>query len=129
MKVAAVLIAALWSSQAIACAPAANALKLTSEGEVALDAYLTLDDLPLSEPFDMGLLLCGDTVQIERVDVAAIMPAHQHGMNYEPVVKAVGNGAFEVSGMVFHMPGVWQVQVSIYGEQEPAFFNLEVEAR
>jgi hypothetical protein len=45
--------------------------------------------------------------------VDAFMPAHQHGMNYKPVVKALGNGRFEADGLMLHMPGVWEFRFDI----------------
>lgn len=42
-----------------------------------------------------------------RVD--AQMPAHRHGMNYRPTVVAEGGGRFRAEGMLFHMPGRWEL--------------------
>ena len=37
------------------------------------------------------------------------MPAHQHGLNYAPEVSALGDGTFRVDGLLFHMPGLWEL--------------------
>jgi len=42
-----------------------------------------------------------------RVD--AHMPDHRHGMNYRPTVAAGGGGRFRAEGLLFHMPGRWQL--------------------
>ncbi len=42
-----------------------------------------------------------------RVD--ARMPEHRHGMNYRPRVAAVAAGQFIAEGLLFHMPGRWQL--------------------
>jgi hypothetical protein len=42
-----------------------------------------------------------------RVD--ATMPEHRHGMNYRPSVVRRGDGVFVADGMLFHMPGRWQL--------------------
>jgi hypothetical protein len=42
-----------------------------------------------------------------RVD--AQMPEHRHGMNYRARVSAVGDGRFVAQGLLFHMPGRWQL--------------------
>jgi len=42
-----------------------------------------------------------------RVD--AQMPAHRHGMNYRANVSARGEGRFVADGLMFHMPGRWQL--------------------
>ena len=78
-----------------------------------------------------GTTLCWSTVpeQIEvgayfRIDVSvwtrdgpwtgdiridATMPAHGHGMNYLPVVSEVADGRFVADGLLFHMPGDWEL--------------------
>jgi hypothetical protein len=42
-----------------------------------------------------------------RVD--ARMPEHRHGMNYRPRVSAAGAGWYRAEGLLFHMPGRWQL--------------------
>jgi hypothetical protein len=41
--------------------------------------------------------------------VDAVMPEHRHGMNYRPVVVARGDGSYRADGLMFHMPGRWDV--------------------
>lgn len=41
-----------------------------------------------------------------RVD--ADMPAHRHGMNYRPTVRAVGDGRYRADGLLLHMAGRWR---------------------
>lgn len=41
------------------------------------------------------------------------MPAHGHGMNYKATVKRVGEGAFRADGLMFHMPGRWQLIIDV----------------
>jgi len=41
-----------------------------------------------------------------RVDAG--MPAHKHGMNYQPQVSNSGPGKYTATGLMFHMPGLWQ---------------------
>jgi hypothetical protein len=42
-----------------------------------------------------------------RID--ATMPAHRHGMNYRAAVTVRGDGRFLAEGLMFHMPGRWQL--------------------
>lgn len=72
-------------------------------------AFIALDPVALSKPFGLSLTFCDAPVQAARVD--AIMPAHQHGMNYQPKVAETGPGQFAAEGLVFHMPGLWQIRV------------------
>lgn len=37
------------------------------------------------------------------------MPAHGHGMNYKAEIKALGRGRFQADGLLFHMPGRWEI--------------------
>jgi hypothetical protein len=39
----------------------------------------------------------------------AAMPHHGHGMNVAPTVKRTKPGEFRVDGMLFHMPGYWEL--------------------
>lgn len=43
------------------------------------------------------------------------MPHHGHGMTVEPVVRRLDStpAVFDVSGMMFHMPGEWEVYIDI----------------
>lgn len=73
--------------------------------------YLDLPELiPLSEPFDVALRVC-DVDLIGSITVDAGMPAHKHGMNYQPEMLVEGDGVLRARGLVFHMPGVWQIVV------------------
>ncbi|MBK7080614.1 MAG: hypothetical protein IPH55_07620 [Betaproteobacteria bacterium] len=41
--------------------------------------------------------------------VDATMPEHRHGMNYRPTVVARGTGIYRADGLMFHMPGRWDL--------------------
>ena len=51
------------------------------------------------------------------VAVDAWMPAHKHGMNYKAGVKSYGGGRFYATGLMFHMPGLWQFLFDVDGER------------
>lgn len=63
------------------------------------------------------------------VAVDARMPAHNHGMNLQPRVTALADGTFRADGLLFHMPGTWElyVDVSRAAEMERATFVINVE--
>ena len=46
-----------------------------------------------------------------RVD--ARMPEHRHGMNYRPRVVKKGDGLYVAEGLLFHMPGLWQLMFDV----------------
>jgi hypothetical protein len=43
------------------------------------------------------------------LEANALMPEHGHGMNTKPRVTPLGDGRFRVDGMLFHMPGLWNL--------------------
>jgi len=45
--------------------------------------------------------------------VDAAMPHHRHGMNVVPTVRLQNDGSFVTSGMLFHMPGRWEIYFDI----------------
>lgn len=127
---AAVLLNTCLIIQAMACEPDEASHELIAQTPVSVNGYAVLGPSALSQPFDMQLFFCGEEAEkIERVEVEAIMPAHQHGMNYVPKIEALESGQFSVSGMVFHMPGEWQIQISAFGLETPGYFNIEVDAK
>jgi hypothetical protein len=49
----------------------------------------------------------------ELVRVDATMPEHKHGMNYAPTLKGTATAAIAVEGLLFHMPGNWEVAFDV----------------
>ena len=62
--------------------------------------------------FSIRFHLCGPPVR--RVKVRGWMPDHRHGMNYRPAVSLKGR-AGTAEGLLFHMPGRWQLILEIAG--------------
>jgi hypothetical protein len=54
----------------------------------------------------------------ELVAVDAQMPEHKHGMNYRPTIVSLGDGRYRVEGMVFHMPGRWEITIDVRAGEE-----------
>ncbi|MEO9460207.1 MAG: hypothetical protein ABJE63_09715 [Lentilitoribacter sp.] len=120
-------------SHAHACAPE-SAVELDAADNAKFRSFADFELEAISKPFEIDLYFCSEhDVRIERIKVDATMPAHQHGMNYTPEFKRTDNGNFSVSGMFFHMPGVWQLEVSAYqasaSVNEPTLFKLEIMAQ
>ncbi len=68
--------------------------------------------IPVGAHFSLRFRLCGPPVA--RVKVRGWMPDHRHGMNYRAAVTLAGpTGA--VRGLLFHMPGRWQLVFDIAG--------------
>lgn len=81
------------------------------------------DPLPFNAPFSVIIEVARaetpDRLSAEvDILVGAFMPDHGHGMNRLPRLTRVGDGRFRVDGMLFHMPGYWELVVSIYAGTE-----------
>ena len=61
--------------------------------------------------------------------IDATMPEHRHGMNYRPTVIDGPDGRFLAEGMLFHMPGRWQLifEVRSANRTERLTRDLQVE--
>jgi hypothetical protein len=67
---------------------------------------------PLRDPFGMDVrvvAVTGGAPFDGTLAADAAMPHHGHGMNVAPTVKRTKPGEFRVDGMLFHMPGYWEL--------------------
>ena len=71
------------------------------------------DAIPVGAHFSIRFHLCGPPV--DRVGVRGWMPDHRHGMNYRPAVTLDGSSG-TAEGLLFHMPGRWQLILDVRGE-------------
>ena len=71
--------------------------------------------ITVGEHFSIRIKICKDDqpVSVGSVAVDALMPAHGHGMNYRPSVTTSAEGEYLASGLLFHMPGLWNLQFEI----------------
>lgn len=75
--------------------------------------------IEVGEPFALVLNVCtkgGEPAELLAVD--ASMPEHRHGMNYRPRIVAKGDGRFRAEGMLFHMPGRWEISFNVRAGEE-----------
>jgi hypothetical protein len=72
-----------------------------------------VDGPPISvgRHFAMQVRVCPTDAKLIRVD--ATMPEHRHGMNYKASMKPLGDGVWRVQGMMFHMPGRWELRLDV----------------
>ena len=90
--------------------------------------------IPLNEFFALTVQIHDGSdheVMLEDVNVRvdAEMPGHRHGMNVRPELSRNANGSFVVEGMLFHMPGRWDilVYVELAGKRERARLEVTLE--
>ena len=70
--------------------------------------------IEVGEPFALLFNVCtkrGEPAELVALD--AQMPEHRHGMNYRPAIVAAGEGRFRAEGLVFHMPGRWEITMDV----------------
>jgi hypothetical protein len=74
--------------------------------------YRTLPGAPaVGRHFALEMAVCpkAGTAAPESVRVDAHMPEHRHGMNYKAQVVAAPGGRYKAEGLMFHMPGRWEI--------------------
>jgi hypothetical protein len=69
--------------------------------------------IELGRHFAVEALVCGDGASPLLTRVDAQMPEHRHGMNYRPTLAGQGNGRYLAEGLLFHMPGRWELSFDV----------------
>lgn len=89
---------------------------------IPLNQMFTLS-IAVSQADDHAMAAAGTTVAVD-----ARMPAHNHGMNLQPRVTAIGDGTFRADGLLLHMPGQWELYVDVTraAEMERATFVIDL---
>jgi hypothetical protein len=83
--------------------------------------------IELGQPFALLFNVCTKSNNpAELVAVDAQMPEHKHGMNYRPTIVAMGSGRYRVEGMVFHMPGRWEITFDVRAGEESERLSHEL---
>jgi hypothetical protein len=60
--------------------------------------------------FAIDAVVCAKArAAVRGLRVDAQMPEHRHGMNYRATIAAQGEGRYLAEGLLFHMPGRWQL--------------------
>lgn len=116
MKTLAVATLALVAaSGAHACDPALADARRVDGKTFAVAWVADPATLKTGEFFAVEAAVCANDGAVSELRVDAVMPEHKHGMNYRPVVKAVGAGRFRAEGLLLHMPGVWEFRFDVRG--------------
>jgi hypothetical protein len=73
--------------------------------------------LAVGQHFVVEMAVCpkGGAAAPETVRVDGFMPEHNHGMNYTAVVRPGAGGRYLAEGMMFHMPGRWDLIFEVRG--------------
>lgn len=101
------------AAPAFACTPPAlDSARTLADGEKFAVAWRFVPARPqVGEFFVVEFGICNQNQPpvVEGLRIDAIMPAHRHGMNFQPKIVPTGSGLFRAEGMMFHMPGQWQL--------------------
>ena len=113
------LIALVAAVPAFACTPAFKGAATTESVHYTLAWRTQPAAIPVGGHFSVDLVVCpkagAPLPQSLRVD--AQMPEHRHGMNYTATVKDEGAGRYRAEGLMFHMPGRWELLFELRGRE------------
>ncbi len=123
------LLCSAWSTLAADCAAGKGQTMIAEGNSRGLKAFITTDPAPIAvgQPFRATVSICGaDPLMIDRFEIDATMPRHRHGMNYTPKVTADEKQIYAVTGLFFHMPGLWRFNVIVRANKERQQFTHDV---
>ena len=105
----------LAAATAVACEVPAD---FTPRGRVEAPGIVVLfrtvpPAIEIGRHFALDTLVCGDKAVPTLTRVDATMPEHRHGMNYRPTLAARGGGRYVAEGLLFHMPGRWEISFDV----------------
>ncbi|MEM7166527.1 MAG: hypothetical protein AAF581_13760 [Planctomycetota bacterium] len=90
--------------------------------------YQIPDPIPLNEPFSVAAWIATPNREVD-LSVDAAMPHHHHGMNQQPRLRRSRDGSYTADGMLFHMPGDWEIYFDVTdgAVTERAQISVEIE--
>lgn len=102
--------------------------RLAESGVVLV--YRTLPAIiEVGRHFSVDALVCAEPGPAALARVDAQMPEHRHGMNYRATVSPSGAGRYVAEGLMFHMPGRWQLLFDVERAGQRTRLKSEVEVR
>lgn len=121
-------------SSVMACDVPEGWLKMQSKLETRHIVWIYPDDEAYQQGHRFGadIIVCTDNMNtlVEEINIDAIMPAHKHGMNYLPeLIPNEHNKQLRASGLFFHMPGEWQITVTLTLSAEPERHRLTLNVK
>lgn len=90
---------------------------VTANGTFKVGILFETLPIPLNQTFGFELRLSGQPIEGQdnpfSISVDARMPQHRHGMVRQPTLTPVSERVYRVDGMLFHMPGRWEIYVDV----------------
>lgn len=112
-------VAALAPTLALACAPGLEGGTNIESARYRIAYRLIPARVSVGKPFAIDLVVCPKNAldRLVELRVDAHMPAHRHGMNYKASIDTQGDtGRFRAQGLMFHMPGTWEILFDMRSE-------------
>jgi len=110
----AALPAAVYADDDECAAPRPEMQGTRHTGERASIAYRPIPaKVEVGKMFSLEVAACEGGQKVRAVRVDASMPEHRHGMNFKPEVTYRGKGYWIAEGLMFHMPGRWQLVIEV----------------
>ncbi|MFO1325401.1 MAG: FixH family protein [Burkholderiales bacterium] len=113
---AAIVAVAGVAGHAQACGEALPGAPTIVENSRYAIAYVTAPrPIEVGRHFIVDFEVCPrtDAAAPQSVRVDANMPEHRHGMNYRAGVTPVKPGMYRAEGLLFHMPGRWDLTFDV----------------
>jgi len=110
------LAVAVGAGAANACGDALPGVPTTVESSRYVVAYVTAPSpIEIGRHFTVDFVVCprADGAAPQSVRVDANMPEHRHGMNYRAGVTVLKPGTYRAEGLLFHMPGRWDLTFDV----------------
>ncbi len=83
--------------------------------------------IEVGQPFALLFNVCTKNGNpAELVAVEAHMPETRQDMNRKPTIVAAGDGRYSADGMVFHMPGRWELAIDVRAGEESERLTHEI---
>jgi hypothetical protein len=83
--------------------------------------------IEIGQLFAVEAVICaGEGAGVTSLRMDARMPEHRHGMNYRPRVVARGDGRYVAEGLLFHMPGRWQLLFDVHRDRRTERLEADV---
>ncbi len=112
------LICIVMSGTASACTPAFKGAATVESSRYTVAWRTQPAGIAVGRHFAVDFVVCPKSGAAAPTDlrIDAQMPEHRHGMNYKASVKSEGGGRYLADGLMFHMPGRWELMFELRGE-------------
>ncbi|MEO9275398.1 hypothetical protein ABFY09_11070 [Marinomonas sp. 5E14-1] len=120
------LLLLISSQHSLACSLPEKGYITLADKDVSI-AIQWSEDLTVGQPFELQILSCkGGQPFTGDISASAIMPTHNHGMNYRPSFVMEKPGQYKGAGFLFHMFGVWQLRLALVSDGQKYHFEHDV---